>query len=771
MRTGAIAFLFGILLVTVLSHLPDVFFVQFLPALIFFAAFSSRPIRIVAWLGIGFLWALFRAEVGLSNVLPADLEGYDLVIDGIIASIPTQAGHKTGFLLDVLEIEPSAHTPDRNTWGRGQRIRLNWYGVHPRILPGERWRLTVRLKRPRGFGNPGFDYEKWLFQQGIRATGYVRSGLENRRIMANNPMSLIHVRYRLAQIIHSVDSPYAGIVKALTIGVRDEVTEEQWTTLRTTGTAHLMAISGLHIGLIGTLIFFAARRMWTLFPYMALAVPAQRMAALAAIIGALGYAALAGFSLPTQRALVMVCVVMAGIFWRRHVSIGNSLASALLVILFLEPFAVLSIGFWLSFAAVAVILFGMTGHLSARNSWWRWGKVQILVAIGLLPLTLLFFQQHPLTSPIANLVAIPWIGFVVVPLVLAGTCLAGVFPNLGGTLLDAGGGAIAAIWPFLQWLAALDFVYQKTFTPALWTVVAGGIGVVLLLLPRGIPGRWLGVIWLLPLFLVPVPRPNQGEAWFDLLDVGQGLAAVLRTREHVLVYDVGPSFSPNFDAGRAIVAPFLRNQGIKSIDRVIISHRDKDHRGGLKGLLAEFPVDTVLANTPSFMEESISIGPRDTTPCRDDMKWHWDGIDFRILHPPRGKEASDNDASCVLRISNADSAILLTGDIEHRAERRLIQDHGNKLDADILVVPHHGSNTSSSKAFIEAVKPRYALFSIGYRNRFGLPADAVITRYEQNGTRLLFSDRSGAIGFRLVPGKGISAPVSYRDKARRFWHR
>jgi len=768
MLAGAISFLFGILFLTSLPDLPDAFFVGFLPALVFFAIFSPRPIRIAAWFGAGFLWALFRAEIGVSNILPMGLEGHDLTLDGIVASIPMESERKTGFLLDVLEIEPPVQVSNENKWGRGQRIRLNWYREAPQLLPGERWCLTVRLKRPRGFRNPGFDYEKWLFQQGIRATGYVRSGSENRKIAEGDQLSLTRVRYGLARVIEEklAGSPHAGIVKALAIGIRDDITEQQWTILRKTGTAHLMAISGLHIGLITTLIFFGVRR--TLPARLALVAPAQRIAALVAIGGAFGYAALAGFSLPTQRALVMVCVVMAGMFWRRHLSTWFSLAFALLVILLLEPFAVLSIGFWLSFAAVAIILFGITGHLSARNRWWRWGRVQILVAIGLLPLTLLFFGQHPLISPVANLVAIPWVGFVVMPFVLMGTCLIGLFPDFGGFLLGVGNDAIATIWPLMEKLASLDFVYQKTFAPPLWSVVAGGVGIVLLLLPRGVPGRWLGIVWLLPLFLVPVPRPYMGEVWFDLLDVGQGLAVVLRTREHVLVYDVGPLYSANFDAGKAVVVPFLRNQGVRLVDRVLVSHQDKDHIGGLKSLLREFPVATLMTNG-LFTKGSVSLDPPHIVPCRDGIQWHWDGVDFRVLHPPQAGKVSDNNESCVLKISNTGGAILLTGDIEHAAERRLLRDHADKLHADVLVVPHHGSRSSSSEAFIEAVKPRYALFSVGYRNRFGLPAKAVVTRYERNGAYLLFSDQSGAIGFRLTPEEGIEGPTSYREEARHFW--
>nr|VFK02251.1 MAG: competence protein ComEC [Candidatus Kentron sp. H]VFK02502.1 MAG: competence protein ComEC [Candidatus Kentron sp. H]VFK05539.1 MAG: competence protein ComEC [Candidatus Kentron sp. H] len=809
MRAGAVAFPVGILLLVSLPNLPDTLFVGFLPVLVLFAVFSPRSVRVLAWLGMGFLWALFRAGVDLANPLPATLENRDLVVVGVVASLPVRAERKTGFLLDVIRVEdPSI------AWGRGQRIRLNWYRDAPRLLPGERWRLTVRLKRPRGFHNPGgFDYEKWLFRQGVRATGYVRWAEGNGRIAAGNRMSPDRVRHGLAVAISEAfgDSTYAGIAKALAIGVRDGVTTAQWTTLRATGVAHLMAISGLHIGLVTLLIFFVARRLWTVLPDMALMIPAQRLAAPVAMASALGYAALAGFSLPTQRALVMVCVVMAGIFWRRHTLPSFSLALALLAILVLDPFSVLSMGFWLSFAAVAVILFGMTGRpalrpvvvddssghgggtgqigvwakvlLRVRELWWRWGRVQVVIAIGLVPLTMLFFHQHPLIGPLANLVAIPWIGLVAIPLLLAGTCLITLLPDAGGLLLNGGAWAIAALWPFLEALESWDFVYRQSLALPLWTVVAGGIGVFLLLMPRGMPGRWLGVVWLLPLFLTPPPRPPEGAVWFTLLDVGQGLAAVVRTREHVLVYDTGPAYGPSFDAGRAVIAPFLRSRGIESVDRVVVSHEDADHAGGLRSLLAEFPVDRLFANTLmgnghadrqpaidslSKRKPTKNIALRST--CRDGVEWRWDGVDFRFLHPPSGKAASGNNGSCVLAITNTEGTILLTGDIEQTAERRLVQNHGDRLRADILVAPHHGSDSSSSETFLTAARPRYALFSVGYRNRFGLPSGAVVARYRQAGARLLFSDRDGAIGFQLTPGRGVSPPTLHRAERRYFWH-
>ena len=762
MRSGAVVFLLGILFLAELPTLPDPLIVQFLPLLAFLALFS-RPLRLSALCLVGCVWALFRAELVLSARLPGALEGFDLKVDGVVASVPWRATNRTRFLFDVQELL----LPANKGWSGGP-IRLDWYQTAPELMPGDRWQLTVRLKRPRGLMNPGtFDYERWLFQQRISATGYVRPNGENRRLGAERAYPIERLRQRLGAAIDLAlrDAPYRGVVKALAIGERSAISEQQWRLLRATGTSHLMAISGLHIGLVAAMAFWLAKRCWAHGVLPVVAIPAPQAGALAAVAAACVYALLAGLSIPTRRALVMVGVSMAGILLRRNLAPTLSLAWALALVLIVDPFSVLAMGFWLSFAAVAAILFGMTGYLLKGRVWWQWGRVQVVVAIGMLPLTLVFFQEQSLVAPLANVVAVPWVGFLVVPVVLLGTGLLMAHPALGEPLLGLGERGMALLWMLLDNLAALDLSVLAPQRPPLWTALAGCVGVALLLAPRGFPGRWLGIGWLLPLFCLPPARPGVGELWFTLLDVGQGLSAVVQTREHVLVYDTGPRFSSGFDAGRSVLVPFLRSQGIRRVDRLVLSHEDSDHAGGLASLLADISVGSILGNSTGKPGERVPLPP-----CYRGQHWRWDDIEFHLLHPPRGEATGRNNESCVLRVVGPGGSVLIPGDIEQHAEHTLLERRRALLNADILIAPHHGSRTSSTQAFLNAVRPRYAVFSVGYRNQFGMPHREVMERYQRHGIRVYDSARYGAISFVIGPTRGIIGPRLYRIDAGRFWN-
>ncbi len=754
---GVIAFFLGILAIVELPALPDPFFVQFIPLL--FLLLIVRPLRLLAVFLLGCLWASFRADLFLCDRLPVELEGKNLVVAGIVASLPSRRAGRTQFLFKIEEI--------REWSGRDkshQNARLSWFGDVPELVPGDRWQLTVRLKQPRGFMNPGaFDFEGWLFQQRIDATGYVRPQGTHRQLGSGLGYPLARFRLRLVSAIEQVlgDRPSLGTIQALAIGDRSRISEQTWTLLRATGTSHLMAISGLHIGLLAGMAFAIAKRLWTLAGSAVLQIAAPRMAASAAITAALIYALLAGFSIPTRRASIMVAVFMLGIILRRNLPPQLSLAWALLIVLIIDPFSTLSVGFWLSFGAVAVIFFGMHGYLSNRGPWWKWGRVQVLVVAGLLPLTLLFFHEQSLIAPVANLIAVPWVGVFALPLILFGTALLLVLPALGAVLLGAAAQGMELLWRLLDGLAAFGLMARTPLIPSKWAVAAGCVGVALLLAPRGFPGRWLGLAWLLPLGFWNPPRPSEGELWFTLLDVGQGLSIVVQTREHVLVYDTGPRFSASFDAGRNILVPFLQYHGVRRIDHLMISHQDHDHSGGFESLRSRVPIGRIFGNG--------TIGHIPLAPCWRGQHWHWDGIDFRVLHPPVTGTTGRNDASCVLRISAPGGSILIPGDIEEAGEQMLLRFSSTRLKADILVVPHHGSRTSSTEAFLDVVQPRYALFSVAHRNRFGFPDRQVVARYRERGVKLYESASSGAIRFDLRT-KSALVPRRYRSEARRFWN-
>ncbi|MDE2088707.1 MAG: DNA internalization-related competence protein ComEC/Rec2, partial [Gammaproteobacteria bacterium] len=692
MRSGAIALLLGMLAFQQLPELPDARWALLLPALIPLAVYLP-PLRLPAIAAGGFLWALIYAHYLAFPVFDVSLERRDLVLEGWIASIPERREHGLRFELDVSKL-----TLDGKEYPAPGRVRLGWYRSFPPLRAGEQWRFKARLKRPRGLMNPGgFDYEGWLFRRHLSATGYVKPAPGNRRLDAGpGGYRLERARQALGEAIAGARarSDHAGILVALAIGDAQGISPAQWDVFTRTGTNHLVAISGLHIGLVAGLVFFLVRGSWARSAALVLRLAAPKAAAVAGLLAAAGYSALAGFSIPTQRSLIMIAAAMLGLVLQRQTPPGRTLALALLLVLSWDPMSVLAAGFWLSFGAVAVILYGMSGRLAPRGLWWRWGRVQWLVAVGLLPPLLVLFQRAPLLSPLANLVAVPWVSLVVTPLTLVGTVLLVWAPWAGGALLNLADLCLGALWPFLAWIARLPYSQWMQPAPAAWALIAAIPGIVLLLAPQGFPARWLGGVLLLPMFLLRPPAPAPGAVWLTLLDVGQGLAAVVRTRHHALVYDTGPRSSARFDAGSAVVVPYLRHMGIPALDLLLVSHGDNDHIGGARSILQRMPVRSVLTSVPR------KLGYASARRCVAGQSWRWDGVEFHVVHPPPEWFGRGNDASCVLRVRAPGGSLLLTGDIERPAEEYLLRHHARALPARILVVPHHGSRTSSSAAFI-----------------------------------------------------------------------
>ena len=762
MRLGTIAFLVGIVVFQQLSALPDVRWLGLLVLLVPLAFFFPHW-RFLYWFAAGFLLVWLHAGLIFAHSLAPQLEGRDIVVEGVIASIPQQRERSIRFEYDI----DAVLTPGVALHRLPQRIRLNRYHRGEDVDVGQRWRLTVRLKQPHGFMNPGgFDYEAWLFRHGIRATGYVRNSEDNRFLgLPSSGYVVDQWRSALSKKIDEAlpGSANVGMIKALAIGQRDDISDEQWQVLVRTGTNHLMAISGLHVGLIAGLSFLVVRFLWGLFPGMALRWPSQKAAALAAILAALGYAAMAGFSIPTQRALIMVAVFMVSLLMERFRRPLDGLLLALLLVLVFDPLAVMDAGFWLSFAAVGFILLVMAGRLNKRGGvWWRWGRVHMVMGIVLVPITLLFFHKASLISPVANLIAVPWMSLLVVPLVLLGTVMLSLSPVVGTLFLQLADTLIGGLWPLLAWCSELSVAQVSYALASPWLVIPALLGCVWLMLPAGWPGRWLGLVWLATAVLIPIPRPQQGEVWFTLLDVGQGLAAVAQTRDHVLVFDTGPRFSETFDTGEAVVLPFLRQAGRQRIDTLIVSHGDNDHIGGVHSVMAVLPVERLLASDHDKLQ---MYAPH---MCTAGDGWHWNGVAFEVLHPADSRLTSENNNSCVLKISTQAGSVLLTGDIERLAEKSLLAKQGTSLDADVLVVPHHGSKTSSTEPFVDAVSPAWALIPVGYKNRFKLPRQEVVERYQKKGARVVQSGHVGAIDFRFTQ-QGLSGPEYFRFTGQRYW--
>lgn len=719
-----------------------------------------RPFWLIAVLFVfGVVWATFRAGLILGDRLAPELEGRDLVIVGQVADIPQATEYGFRFLFDI----ESARLADDSV-RVPPRVLLSSSIENVVLRAGERWRLRARLSRPHGFQNPGgFDYEGYLFRNRIRARGYVRMEFPPERLEDFSAHYAIdRMRQQLGERIAALvpNSAMAGMVVALANGDQRRIDASHWPVLRATGTVHLVAISGLHITLVGGLAFFLGRYLWALPGVTVQWCPAPVMGAMAALFAASAYAALAGFVVPTQRALIMLAVAMGGILFRRRFATSQLLSAALLLVLLYDPLSVMAFGFWLSFAAVAVILYVASGA-GERSSWiYRWGFLQWAIALGMLPLTLALFQRVSLIAPIANLIAVPVFDMAAAPLTLAGIAALGTLPDV----VAAGLFRLAAIllswlWSVLEFLAELHFGEWVQHAPPAWAFVCALVGVAVLLAPRGWPARWVGVGWLLPLFLVWPPAPAQGEIWFTLLDVGQGLSSVIRTQHHTLVYDTGPRLSETFDTGEAVVVPYLRAHGVASVDILVISHADNDHRGGAESLMRAMTVERVLSSAPALPFASQS--------CVAGMRWNWDDVEFEMLHPPTDARDRHNNSSCVLVVRSRHGSVLLPGDIEKQTEQYLLAHFGGRLAADILVAPHHGSKTSSHADFVAAVRPAHVLFPVGYRNPYRHPHPAVVRRYTETEARLRDSASAGAIEFRLDE-QGIRSSA-YRDSHRRYW--
>lgn len=728
--------------------------------------FFARLLLALAGAALGFLWAAGFAHWRMADELPSALEGRDLEIVGVVAGLPQELERGLRFAFDVEQAVPGVPPRLSLAWYRGRDAEADESPRVP-VRAGERWRLTVRLKRPHGNLNPqGFDYEAWLFERGIRATGYVRPRAAAARIDARvwRPGYAVEmlretIRDRFRDVLPG--APYAGILIALAIGDQQAIAPELWQSFSRTGITHLMSISGLHVTMLAGLAYALVNALWRRSPRLPLLMPAQHAGALGGLLAAFAYCLLAGFAVPAQRTLYMLGVVALAHLSRRELSASRVLALALLLVLLLDPWAVLAAGFWLSFGAVGLLFFIGGGRLGPAHWLVEWGRAQWAVTLGMLPALLALFQQFSLVSPLANALAIPLVSLVITPLVLAG-CLPLLDP-----LLELAHWIAAGLMSGVEWLAALPLAVWQQAAPPFWAVLLALAGGVWLLLPRGFPARWLGLLAFLPMLTILPPRPPPGSASITVLDVGQGLAVHVQTARHDLLFDAGPAFSAEADSGNRIIAPYLRAMGVRRLDLLVISHADKDHEGGAASVLAALPVGAMKTSLP--FEHPLSAQPVRHEPCRDGDAWEWDGVRFAMLHPDGAPlSRKSNDLSCVLRLEAGGRAMLLTSDIEAASEQALLARHGRRLAADVITAPHHGSKTSSTAGFIAAAGAREVIFPVGYRNRFGHPREDVVARYLASGARLHRSDAHGAIGIDLSP-EGLRIRRQ-REESRRYWH-
>ncbi|MBI5890411.1 MAG: DNA internalization-related competence protein ComEC/Rec2 [Nitrosomonadales bacterium] len=715
---------------------------------------------------LGYSFSAWMAQHRLSDSLPDEWQGKNIVVTGIVAEMPRLHERGLRFAFDIESVETQgAHVP--------RHIQLATYdgnGNNPLALKaGQRWQLTLRLKQPHGTSNPyNFDFEAWALERNIRAIGYVNAKGTNRLLSekTGSPAYLVqHLRETVRMHFQKTlgEAPYAGILTALAIGDQSSITQSEWLLFTRTGVNHLMSISGLHITMLAGLFFAMVYWLWRRSTRLTLLFPARKAAAVAGLFAALFYTLVSGYEVPAQRTLYMVATMTAMMLLSRNVSPSQLLAAALMVVQLADPWAVLSPGFWLSFGAVALIFY-VTANRLHRPHWLReYGKVQWAMMIGLIPPLLALFQQLSLVAPIANAFAIPLVSFVVVPLTLLGT-----LPPFEWMLYVAHEAMLLCMF-LLQLLDRLPYIVWAQHAPPAWTIAVGVGGALCLLAPRGFPLRWTGAILLLPMFLVAPERPAEGSARLLVFDVGQGLAVAVQTRDHALLYDTGPDFSGEADSGNRILLPALRGMGIGQLDTLVLSHGDSDHIGGTESVLQGLPVLNVLSPLAAT-NPKLQLAAHNEA-CADGQSWDWDGVRFEMLHPATDFAANaaehDNESSCVLRVSAGKNSVLLTGDIEKLAESRLLKNHPDQLPATLLVVPHHGSLSSSAQDFVDAVHPRFALFTTGYLNRFGHPKNEIVERYRTTGSEILRSDRDGAVGIAMDARE--FRLESYRNTHARYW--
>lgn len=778
----------------------------------------TRSIVALRWMlcacaacAIGFGYAAARAEWRLRDGLPVEREGRDIVVTGVISGLPVIDDTGARLLLAV-------ESNDAGLARFPPLIRLSWrtYGAPaarnamPDLRAAQRWRLVVRLKRPHAEANPGVrDSEAAWLAAGIRAIGYVvateRAELLDARASGWRA-SIDRLRDALRNGIGDAlgsDARHRGIVTALAVGDQSGIGDDAWRVLRNTGTSHLVAISGLHVGLVGAIAGGIVSWVWRRLRWRghaaALVMPAPYAASMAALTAAAGYAALAGFNVPAQRAWWMIAAGVAACLAGRSVPTSAVLCAALGGVLLVDPWAVVSAGFWLSFGAVAVILMSVAGWGAVRDlgggddrgtdgtapvDRWRrlraWCKraghrvaqatrVQYAVTIGLAPLTAAWFAQISVSGPFGNAFAIPWVSAVVTPIVLAGIGLPAPLDAYAFRLAHAALEPMMALLRHLaDWPAGVFWLRMPD-----WPVLAlACVGVAWVLMPRGWPLRWAAPMTWLPLVAPAPDAPPPGGFRLTVLDVGQGASVLVETARRTLLFDAGPG-AESTHAGARIVAPALRARGIRTVDSLVLSHADADHAGGAAAVYAAAEVRQLLAGIAPqhrLWRDARAAGVADRLPCAAGQRWTWDGVVFTMLWPPGVAGAgSSNEQSCVLRIDAGDTSALLTGDIEARAERRLVDDARDALAAQILVVPHHGSRTSSVEPFLDSVGPRVAVFPVGYRNRFGHPHRTVLARYEMRGIPLPRTDRDGAVRFDVAPTGGGFAFERHRDVQRRYW--
>lgn len=716
----------------------------------------NAALRIPAGFLLGLALAALQAEAWLERVVPETMTGVEITVVGVVASLPDHSPRRTRLVLRVTE------TLDAPIKFRAERLRVTVFPAQPSVTAGDTLRVTLRLRPPRGLHNPsGFDYAAWLYRERIHGLASLRGRLEwlEPEGRAPDPVAALHrLRAGIRDAMRAAHpgARHPGVMEALVIGERGGMQPEEWRLFLHSGTNHLMAISGLHVGLVAGFALLLARLLWRRLPWVR-QVPLRWFGTLTAIAAAGIYAALAGFSIPTQRALVMLVLFSTALLARRDPLSWHVYAAAVVAVVAIWPASVLAPGFWFSFAAVAVILLLLQGRVRTAGAG-EWLRIQVILAIALLPLSLAWFQLGSWIAPVANLVAVPVVSFVVLPVLLLGAALSLVWAPLGTPLLWWADTWIAVLLSALGFLVEWPGAVSERAVSGVAAALAG-VAVLLMLLPRARRlAPWI-LIACLPLLLPRGPALPAGEFRAELLDVGQGLAVIVQTRRHALVYDAGPAWEGGFDSGASVVLPALRRLGVGSVDRILVSHEHMDHRGGVAAVAAGLRVDEILSRRGESDPSEL--------PCESGLSWEWDGVWFETLHPPPFWDAG-NAASCVLSVRGPHGRLLLTGDLEGLGESVLVRSGGDRLQTDVLLVPHHGASGVLGRGLLEAAAPAVAWVSSGFDNRFGHPAVDVRARLDTHCIPLFDTRERGMLWLETRP-EGIKLGPGSRVEQARFW--
>ncbi len=737
--------------------------VHFLPALPAPAGLAACLIAgVLAWrrwpavaaLLFGLAWTAIGAHQKLEQDWPCARDREVAELQGVVSAPATERAGRVEFDLRLTGQTGS---------GAPALLRLSWYEAGTIPLPGQHWRMSARLRCRNGFSNPGTpDRELELLREGIGATGYIASG-SRPVLVADRPWEYPVQRLRAriaAEISASVSSgASAAVLQGLSVGARGNIPQDLWEAFAATGVAHLIAISGLHVTGFAVFVLFLLRAAWRLWADPRRGRTGIEMAVV--VVATIAYAALAGSSLPTLRTLVMVAIVAWQRVLRRALPVHAVLALAAILLVAADPLALASAGFWLSFVATAALLTLIDAGPGWLGRMATFLRAQAAILLLLTPVLAVAFGRVSLIAPLANAIAVPVFSFVLLPVILLATALTAPSPGSAAIIWQALAAGLDACWPWFIAAGRLKFAtWWPAAQPLALVVTAGATALIALLIPlRGL--RVAAAVMLIAVVLGSAPRPDANAWSLTVLDVGQGLASVVQTHNHVLVFDSGPRWRTGVSAARVSLLPWLRARGIRRIDRLVLSHDDNDHTGGAGLLRDSFPIGVLVAG-PGVRTMGSAV------PCRRGDGWSWDGVAFEVLHPSERTHSRDNDSSCAIRITGAGGSALLLADPEADAEDEMLS---QVLAADVVLVPHHGSRTSSGPRLIAAVGARLGVVSTGFGNRWNLPDAHVISRWRAAGAMVLNTADVGAVTVNFTAAPGGIDLRAHRLESRRWWRR